>query len=160
MKKRKLILFFCTMLLSCAIGMTAFAKNMDLTADVPNWHKVLIVSDGGKIFLDDEVRSGLIELPRHKEQTYRIECNPGKAIREVQYNYQNVTEDVKNGIYTAPKLVRDTEFKVIYTDVPISDVTLQSPPTGDFNKAMPWAVLLLMCGAGIVWIRGKRRASY
>ncbi len=115
---KKLLCFLCTLLLLMSTGITAFAEETVLTADIPNTHMVTVKSDHGRVALDGAVCEGRAEVERHREQSYRIIPNAGKQIDKVLYNGEDVTDQVIKSVFTAPKLVRDAELEVVYKNVP------------------------------------------
>lgn len=116
MKKR--ICFFCAALLAGCISVPARAEETELTVSVPEQHTVTIESDGGRIAADGTVCGDTAEVERHKEQAYWILPDAGKVLESLIYNGEDVTAQVKNGIFTAPALVRDAVLRAVYTDAP------------------------------------------
>ena len=160
MKKR--IGYLCAVLLAGCISVPVLAAETELTVSVPEQHTVTIESDGGRIAADGTVCGDTVEVERHKEQAYRILPDAGKVLESLTYNGEDVTEQVKNGIFTAPALVRDAVLRAVYTDAPAApdnsiavksdaDITTEPPDpglqTGDDSALLIWSMILLMSSA-------------
>lgn len=115
---KNILSFICSVLFLLCMGVTAFAEETDLTASIPERHTVTIDSDGGRIAADGVVLGESVEIERHTEQAYRVIPHPGKKLQSLSYNGENVTGAMKNGVFTAPKLVRDAALTAVYTDAP------------------------------------------
>lgn len=115
---KNILSFVCAVLLLLSFGIPAFAEETELNASVPGRHTVTIDSDGGRIAADGVVLDDAVEIERHKEQAYRVLPNPGKTLQALTYNGEDVTGEVKNGVFIAPKLVRDAALTAVYTDAP------------------------------------------
>lgn len=113
---KKVLSFVCSVLLLFSFSIPAFAQETELTVNVPERHTVTIDSGGGRIVADGKVLDGSVEIERHKEQIYRIIPDPGKKLQSLTYNGEDVTGEVKNGVFTAPRLVRDAALTAVYTD--------------------------------------------
>lgn len=114
MKKLKAVL--CTVLLLCSMGTRVQAARTDLTAEVPEKHTVTIESEGGLIVAEGSICGDTIQEERHKEQTYWIIPAPGKRLKRLSYNGEDVTSRVKNGTFTAPVLSRNATLEAVYTE--------------------------------------------
>lgn len=117
---KKLINVLCAVIMMLTVSVTAFAEETKLTAQVPYSHTVDIISNGGRIVLDGIISNGKVQVERHKEQTYRIIPYEGKRLQKLTYNGEDVTNQIKKGVFTASKLVRNAELEAIYTDAPAS----------------------------------------
>ena len=73
--------------------------------------KTIVTADG--TILEDSA-----EAERHKEQAYWILPDAGKSLKSLTYNGEDVTDQVKNGVFTAPKLLRDAELTAVYEEAP------------------------------------------
>lgn len=113
---KKVLSFICSAFLLFSFSIPAFAQKTELTASVPERHTVTIESDNGRIVADGIVLGDSVEIERHKEQIYRMIPNPGKKLQSLTYNGEDVTGEVKNGVFTAPRLVRDAALTAVYTD--------------------------------------------
>lgn len=124
---KKTLIFLCSLMLLCSAVMPAAAQETLLTATVPDRHTVTIESEGGKVAADNEICTDTLSAERHKEQTYWLLSDPGKTVDKVLYNGVDVTAEVKNSVYTAPRLVRDAVLTVIYKDAP------KAPDNKEYN---------------------------
>lgn len=115
---RRIWIFLCCILLVSGMSLTAYAEEITLDTSIPYCHTVSISSPSGRIVVDGTVAASSVDVARHREQEYLIIADYGKIIDKVIYDGEDVTDQVQNGIYTAPKLVRDAEIKVIYKDAP------------------------------------------
>lgn len=115
---KKIIPFLCTVLLLYGISLPAKAEETSLSFSIPKQHTVTIESNGGRIAADGTIRGEETSLERHREQTYWILPDPGKVLVTLLYNGEDVTDQVKNGVFTAPSLVRDAELTAIFADAP------------------------------------------
>lgn len=120
---KKLIGFLCAALLVYGVNVPALAEGTELTVSVPEQHMVSIESEGGRIIADGRACGDTAEVERHKEQVYWILPDAGKVLESLLYNGEDVTDQVKNGVFTAPALVRDAALTAVYADAP-------APPDG------------------------------
>lgn len=126
---KKLFGFLCAAVLLCSMCPAAFAASTEVIVGVPDRHTVIVNSDEGKIYADDKLCGGQIEVERHREQAYRIEPGYGKALLRLIYDGRDVTAKVQNGFYIAPKLVRNASLTAVYQDVPVSNVVMKKLET-------------------------------
>lgn len=115
---KKLVSFFCAALIACSVSVPALAEEITLTAEVPKQHTVAIHSDGGRVVTDGTILKDGAEAERHKEQVYWILPDEGKALKSLTYNGEDVTDQVKNGVFTAPELLRDAELTAVFKEAP------------------------------------------
>lgn len=115
---KRLIGFLCAALLAGCTSVPALAEETELTAGVPEQHTVTIESDGGRIVADGTVCGNTMKAKRHGKQVYWILPDAGKVLESLTYNDENVTDQVKNGVFAAPALVRDAVLKAVYADAP------------------------------------------
>lgn len=120
---KKFIRFLCAAFLVCCMGVPVLAEDeTELTVSVPKQHTVTIESEGGRIVADGTVCGDTTEVERHKEQIYWILPDAGKVLTSLIYNGEDVTDQVKNGVFTAPALVRDATLTAVYANAPaVSD---------------------------------------
>ena len=97
------------------------AKETKVTASVPKQHEVTVESEGGRIVVNQKVADTVIQADRHSEVTYWILPDAGKEIQTVVYDGKDVTDQVIDHEYTAPKLVRDASLTVTYGDIEAPD---------------------------------------
>ena len=97
------------------------AKETKVTATVPKQHEVTVESEGGRIVVNQKVADTVIQADRHSEVTYWILPDAGKEIQTVVYDGVDVTDQVIDHEYTAPKLVRDASLTVTYEDIEAPD---------------------------------------
>lgn len=118
---KKIIGFACIVFLLLTLSVPTFAQETVITADVPESHTVnVIISNNGKIVLDDgKAVFGKQQIERHKKQRYRIIPKEGKQLDKLLYNGEDVTSQVKNGVYIAPALVHDAVLVATYKDVDV-----------------------------------------
>ena len=91
---------------------------MTLKTRVPESYMVEISADGGRIVCGGEICTDSIRLERHQEHVYWILPDPGKRLAALYYNGENVTAQVKDGVFTAPELCADAELIAEFTAVP------------------------------------------
>lgn len=116
---KKFISFLCAALLVCGMSVPVLAEDeMELTASVPEQHTVAIESEGGRIVADGTVCGDTTEVERHKEQIYWILPDVGKVLGSLIYNGEDVTDQVNNGVFTAPALMRDATLTAVYVSAP------------------------------------------
>lgn len=115
---KKIIPFLCAALLLCGMGFPAKAAETSLSFTIPRQHTVTIESANGRIVADGAIRGEEVDLERHRKQTYWILPDPGKVLVTLLYNGEDVTDQVTNGVFTAPSLVRDAELTAVFADAP------------------------------------------
>lgn len=91
---------------------------MELNAEVPNEHTVSVESPEGRIAADGVFHETSFQAQRHAEIVYTVIPNPAKQLKTLTYAGEDVTSQVKNGVFKAPRLVRDTIFTAVYEDAP------------------------------------------
>ncbi|RHR30701.1 hypothetical protein DWX43_07530 [Clostridium sp. AF19-22AC] len=128
---KKIGMLLCTLLLITGIqagtGETVFAEaarettsggDMELNAEVPKEHTVSVESPEGRIAADGVFYETSFQAQRHAEIVYTVIPNPAKQLKMLTYAGEDVTSQVKNGVFKAPKLVRDTILTAVYEDAP------------------------------------------
>ena len=116
MKKLLSLIVLLTLLLSA--GGTVYANSMDLETSVPEMHRVSIESDGGRIVSDGTVCGTVMEEKRHEKAVYWILPDEGKVLNALIYEGEDVTDQVTDGVFAAPSLVRDTELQAVFAEAP------------------------------------------
>ena len=89
-----------------------------MTGSVPEQHTVAIESEGGRIVAGGTVCGDTVKAERHGEQIYWILPDAGKVLEKLIYNGEDVTGQVKNGVFSAPALARDAVLQAVYADAP------------------------------------------
>lgn len=117
MKKGFIILL--TFVLIFSSGITVHAEDVNLGTVVPEYHTVTIEADGGKISADGNVCGDALQVKRHDEQSYWILPDSGKVLEALYYNGVDVTDQVKNGVFTALSISDDAELKAVFKDAPV-----------------------------------------
>lgn len=97
------------------------AEETEVTVSVPKQHEVTIDSKDGRIVVNQSVVDTKFQADRHSEVTYWILPDAGKEIQTVVYDGKDVTDQVIDHEYTAPKLVRDASLTVTYGDIEAPD---------------------------------------
>ena len=97
---------------------TALESGIELSTEVPEEHTVSIESSDGRIAADGVFCSDDFLSPRHSEIVYTVIPNPGKQIAALTYDGENVTSQLKNGVFKAPRLVRNASLTAVYKDAP------------------------------------------
>lgn len=117
---KKFISFLCAALLVCGMSIPVLAEEneTELTVSVPKQHTVAIESEGGRIVAGGAVCGNTVDVERHEEQIYWILPDAGKVLESLIYNGEDVTDQVKNGVFTAPALVRDADLTAVYANAP------------------------------------------
>lgn len=113
-----MLLSLMLVLSSC---ITAYAEDVKLGTVIPDYHTVTVDSDGGKIAADGAVCGGTVQIKRHSEQAYWILPDTGKVLDALYYNGEDVTGQVKNGVFIAPSLSNDAEIRAVFKDAPSVD---------------------------------------
>lgn len=117
MKKGFIILL--TFVLIFSSGITVHAEDVNLGTVVPEYHTVIIEADSGKISADGNVCGDALQVKRHDEQSYWILPDSGKVLEALYYNGVDVTDQVKNGVFTALSISDDAELKADFKDAPV-----------------------------------------
>ena len=128
---KKIGMLLCTLLLITGIqagtGETVFAEaarettsggDMELNAEVPKEHTVSVESPEGRIAADGVFYETSFQAQRHAEIVYTVIPNPAKQLKTLTYAGEDVTSQVKNGVFKASRLVRDTILTAVYEDAP------------------------------------------
>lgn len=97
---------------------TALESDIKLNTEVPEEHTVSIESPNGLIAADGVFYSDDFLSPRHSEIVYTVIPNPGKQIAALTYDGEDVTSQLKNGVFKAPRLVRNASLTAVYEDAP------------------------------------------
>ncbi len=97
------------------------AEETEVTVSVPKQHEVTIDSKDGRIVVNQSVVDTKFQADRHSEVTYWILPDAGKEIQTVVYDGKDVTDQVIDHEFTAPKLVRDASLTVTYGDIEAPD---------------------------------------
>lgn len=119
MKKGLIMLLSLMLVLSSYI--TAYADDVNIGTVIPEYHTVTVESDGGKIAADGKVCGDTVQIKRHSEQAYWILPDTGKELDALYYNGEDVTAQVKNGVFIAPSLSNDAEIRAVFKDAPAVD---------------------------------------
>lgn len=137
MKKGFIILL--TFVLIFSSGITVHAEDVNLGTVVPEYHTVIIEADSGKISADGNVCGDALQVKRHDEQSYWILPDSGKVLEALYYNGVDVTDQVKNGVFTALSISDDAELKAVFKDAPVvnSDKTYDITGTLTDEKGNP-----------------------
>lgn len=94
------------------------AEETEVTVSVPKQHEVVIDSKDGRVVVNQSVVDTKFQADRHSEVTYWILPDAGKEIQTV---VKDVTDQVVDHEYTAPKLVRNASLTVTYGDIEAPD---------------------------------------
>ena len=97
------------------------AEETEVTVSVPKQHEVVIDSKDGRVVVNQSVVDTKFQADRHSEVTYWILPDAGKEIQTVVYDGKDVTDQVVDHEYTAPKLVRNASLTVTYGDIEAPD---------------------------------------
>ncbi len=97
------------------------AEETEVTVSVPKQHEVVIDSKDGRVVVNQSVVDTKFQADRHSEVTYWILPDAGKEIQTVVYDGVDVTDQVVDHEYTAPKLVRNASLTVTYGDIEAPD---------------------------------------
>lgn len=106
------------LLMLCGMSVTAYAEDVTISATVPDRHTVTVEADGGKIVINGHVCGASIQVERLREQTYWIIPDAGKTLEALYYNGEDVTGQVKAGVFTAPELIGDATLKAVFQNAP------------------------------------------
>ncbi|MGN0470353.1 MAG: carboxypeptidase-like regulatory domain-containing protein [Acutalibacteraceae bacterium] len=141
MGEEKICGIFCILMLMLLWSVPSYAQDMSLSLEVPKLHTVTVESTDGRIVIDGAVANKTQQLERHKEQSYRIIPDDGKRLDKLFYNGEDVTEQVKKGVFTAPALIRDSKLEAVFKDAPtVSDdkkYTISGKVVDEKGKAVP-----------------------
>lgn len=102
----------------------AFAREVTITTTVPERHTVSVEADGGKIVADHQICGDSIRVERQTSKTYWIIPDGGKRLSALYYNGQDVTGQVRAGLFKAPALTGDAILQAVFEDIP-------APPEDD-----------------------------
>lgn len=116
---KKGFIMLLTFVLIFSSGITAHAEDVNLGTVVPEYHTVTIEADGGKISANGSVCGDALQVNRHDEQSYWILPDSGKVLEALYYNGVDVTDQVKNGVFTALSISDDAELKAVFKDAPV-----------------------------------------
>lgn len=113
-----MLLSLMLVLSSC---ITAYADEVKLGTVIPEYHTVTVEADGGKIAADGAVCGNTVQIKRHSAQAYWLLPDSGKVLDALYYNGEDVTAQVKNGVFIAPSLSDDAEIRAVFKDAPSVD---------------------------------------
>lgn len=116
---KKGFIMLLTFVLIFSSGITVHAEDVNLGTVVPEYHTVIIEADSGKISADGNVCGDALQVKRHDEQSYWILPDSGKVLEALYYNGVDVTDQVKNGVFTALSISDDAELKAVFKDAPV-----------------------------------------
>lgn len=136
---KKGFIMLLTFVLIFSSGITVHAEGVNLGTVVPEYHTVTIEADGGKISANGSVCGDALQVNRHDEQSYWILPDSGKVLEALYYNGVDVTDQVKNGVFTALSISDDAELKAVFKDAPVvnSDKTYDITGTLTDEKGNP-----------------------
>lgn len=117
---KKLTALLVSLLLICGMSITVFADGVKISTQVPNFHTVSIEAEGGRVIVDGQICEDSVHIERQKEQAWWIVPERGKVLSALYYNGEDVTAQVKAGVFTAPALVRNATLEAVFTDAPNS----------------------------------------
>lgn len=115
---KKLTALLLALLLLCGMSVTAYADEVTITTTVPERHTVTVVADGGDIVINGHVCGASVQVERQTEQTYWIIPDGGNTLEALYYNGEDVTDQVRGGVFTAPALIADATLKVVFKAAP------------------------------------------
>ncbi len=113
----KISKWLCTLLcavLLCAMPMTAFAAELDenspsgsavISAQVPSSHTLTVNADGASVFADNTIVDGTASLARQSTPTLLIRAESGRKLQAVTLDGIDITNKLKNGRFTLPKVI-------------------------------------------------------
>lgn len=113
-----MLLSMVFLLSSC---LTAYAGEIKLSTVIPEYHTVTVETNGGKVLADGKVCGGSLQVKRHDEQAYWILPDSGKMLDTLYYNGEDVTSQVKNGVFIAQKVSDDARLRAVFKDAPAID---------------------------------------
>lgn len=185
--KRSLTALVFSAVMFFAVPFPVYAANPDneieLSVAIPEQHTVAMKTAGnGSVEVVDGNQDGsTAKVERHTSQSYKITSNEGYEIDKVIYNGEDVTAQVKDGIFTAPEISGDAVLEVMLREIPAVTVTTEpevknestqsmkgsdsgktvagsgsSPKTGD-SGVMNWLILLAAAVWIGMWSASKRR---
>lgn len=122
------VALLAVLLLWMCLPAAAQSGSTTLTTRVPSHVTLqLEICGKGSVTMDGETysKSAAISLPRHAETPFTVTPRRGYRIDSVLYNGEDVTFQLRSGIFTAPAAQADATLTVIF--VRGSD----NPKTGD-----------------------------
>lgn len=95
---------------------TVFAQSAEIKTSVPKFHTVTLTVEGcGKIIADGEILDGEILVERLTTEDFILSPDDGHALLQVICDGKDVTELVRDGVFTLEAINHDTELTVIFT---------------------------------------------
>lgn len=129
-----------------------------ISAEVPATHTVTIRADGGQIIAEEHVYGKSVQIERQKAQVWKIAPDEGKQLVRLLYDGEDVTDQVKDGVFTAPAMIRDLTLEAVFQDAPTTPGELP-PQTGDNGMPILPLMILLAVSGGALALIGKKRKS-
>ena len=116
---KKIAVIMLAVLLLCVPCMTAFAvetssDSATVTTAVPSTHKVTFIVHNGRIENNGTAVGDTAYYNRQSVQSYVLIPDKDNNLERVLYNNENVTAQVRNGIFTAPPLTANAVLEVFY----------------------------------------------
>lgn len=115
---QRLVTLLLSLLFLCGFGVTAAAEETTVFTEVPAYHTVTLEADGGKVVADNRVCGAAVQIERQKEQTYWIIPDADQMLSTLYYNGEDVTAQVRLGVFTAPSLVNDATLEAVFSEAP------------------------------------------
>lgn len=119
MKKiASLLLCLC---LVFSLPTVAFAQTSEssgdavISASVPETHKITVYADGADVMFNGEMQDSFT-VERLSEPTVIIRAESGKSVKQVLFNGEDITSQIKGGYYTLEPVYEDKTLTVITED--------------------------------------------
>ena len=146
------------LLAAVVLPVQALAAETNLTLTVPERHSVTLeIGENGSVRVENTGYrdSATAWVRRQAAQRYMIEPEAGYMVLAAYYNGVDVTDQIKDNVFTAPALIADGVFTVTFAKDLSSPTSPNIPQTGDQSDLFLSFVLLLASGTGLVLTIGK-----
>lgn len=115
---KKVTALLLSLLLLFGMSTTALADEVTIRTTVPERHTVSVQAEGGRIIANNQVCRDSVQIQRQKVQSWWIVPDGGKVLSVLYYNGENVTAQVKAGVFTAPALTDNATLEAVFADAP------------------------------------------
>lgn len=114
---RKIVTLLLSAMLLFSMSITAFADDATITTIVPDSHTITVSADGADVFCNGQSGSRFT-VDRLSEPELLIRAVSGKEITRILLNDEDITDQVKGGIYTLKPVYENMTLTVVTKDAP------------------------------------------
>ena len=142
---KKVTALLLSLFLVFGMSTTALADEVTIRTTVPERHTVNVQAEGGKIIANNQVCQGSVKIERQRVQSWWIVPDAGMVLSALYYNGEDVTAQVRAGVFTAPALTDDATLEAVFANAPSTprdeQYDVSGTITGPDGKPVPGAAV-------------------